>query len=90
VSDHIFGELTTVAAWRGKPTWYAVSRQDRTIAPPLQRHLAERMEAETMMVDGGHLALVSHSEEIADLIVRAATSLSEQASTIQVPRGGPA
>jgi pimeloyl-ACP methyl ester carboxylesterase len=28
---------TTVAAWRSKPSWYAVSRQDRTIDPDLER-----------------------------------------------------
>jgi pimeloyl-ACP methyl ester carboxylesterase len=88
VSDHLFSELTTAAAWREKPTWYAVSRQDRTISPPLQRHLAERMEAETILVDGGHLALVSHSAEIADLIVGAATSLSERTPTTPIPPGG--
>jgi pimeloyl-ACP methyl ester carboxylesterase len=65
-------EKTTTAAWRSKPTWYAVSKQDRTINPDLQRFLAKRMNATTIEVDAGHLALVSHPKEIANLILDAA------------------
>lgn len=34
---------TTMAAWRSKPSWYAISKQDRTISPDLQRYMAARM-----------------------------------------------
>jgi pimeloyl-ACP methyl ester carboxylesterase len=63
---------TTVAAWRSKPSWYAVSKQDRTIAPELERYMAARMKAKTIEVDAGHLSLVSHAKEISDLILAAA------------------
>jgi len=36
---------TTHAAWRSKPSWYAVSTEDRTIDPDLQRFMAKRMGA---------------------------------------------
>ena len=65
-------EKTTAAAWRSKPSWYAVSKQDRTINPELERFLAKRMNATTIEVDSGHLSLVSHPREIADLILAAA------------------
>ena len=65
-------EKTTAAAWRSKPSWYAVSKQDRTINPELERFLARRMNATTIEVDSGHLSLVSHPREIADLILAAA------------------
>jgi pimeloyl-ACP methyl ester carboxylesterase len=65
-------EKTTTAAWRSKPSWYAVSRQDRTINPDLERFLAKRMNATTIEVDSGHLSLVSHPKEIAALILAAA------------------
>ena len=29
----LFGRRTTVAAWRNKPSWYAVSKLDQTISP---------------------------------------------------------
>src|SRR6266516_6998799 len=40
-------EKTTNAAWRTKPTFYAVSTQDRTINPDLERFMAKRMSAKT-------------------------------------------
>ena len=36
---------TTQAAWRSKPSWYAVSTEDRTINPDLERFMARRMGA---------------------------------------------
>ncbi len=68
----LFNDRTTVAAWRQKPTFYAVSRQDQTIAPELERFLAKRMNAKTVELDAGHLSLVSHADAIADLILEAA------------------
>lgn len=63
---------TTVAAWHDKPTWYAVSRQDRTIDPELQRFMAQRMKASTVELDASHVSLLSQPRAVADLIVKAA------------------
>jgi pimeloyl-ACP methyl ester carboxylesterase len=68
----IFAEHTTATAWKNKPTYYAVSKQDRTIAPEFERFLAKRTNARTIELDAGHLSMVSHPKEIADLIIRAA------------------
>jgi pimeloyl-ACP methyl ester carboxylesterase len=72
VSASLFADRTTVAAWRSKPSWYAVSRQDRTTSPQLERFLAKRMKAKTIELDSGHLSLVTHPRQITDLILRAA------------------
>jgi pimeloyl-ACP methyl ester carboxylesterase len=71
VSERLFQDRTTVAAWRSKPTWYAISRQDRTISPELQRFMAERMQATTVEIDAGHLSLITHPQEVAQLILGA-------------------
>jgi pimeloyl-ACP methyl ester carboxylesterase len=63
---------TTQAAWRSKPSFYAVSTEDRTIDPDLQRFMAKRMEAATIEVKASHLSLISHPQEITDLILQAA------------------
>jgi pimeloyl-ACP methyl ester carboxylesterase len=63
---------TTVAAWRVKPSWYAVSKQDRTINPDLERFMAARMKATTVELDAGHCSLVSHAPEITTPILQAA------------------
>jgi pimeloyl-ACP methyl ester carboxylesterase len=68
----LFGGRTTAAAWQTKPSWYAVSKLDETISPDLERFLANRMKAHTIEVNAGHLSLVSHPREIADLILEAA------------------
>ncbi len=63
---------TTVAAWRLKPTWYAVSTQDRTIDPDLQRFMAQRMGAKTIELPASHVSLLSRPQEVANLIISAA------------------
>jgi pimeloyl-ACP methyl ester carboxylesterase len=63
---------TTHAAWRSKPSFYAVSTEDRTIDPDLERFMAKRMGATTIEVKASHLSLISHPQEIADLILQAA------------------
>jgi pimeloyl-ACP methyl ester carboxylesterase len=68
----LFDGRTTAAAWHSKPSWYAVSKLDQTINPDLERFLAKRMNATTVELEAGHLSLVSHPKEIADLILAAA------------------
>ena len=71
VSDTLFADRTTVAAWRSRPSWYAISRQDRTISPGLQRFMAGRMEATTVEIEAGHLSLITHPAEVTQLIMSA-------------------
>jgi pimeloyl-ACP methyl ester carboxylesterase len=63
---------TTHAAWRSKPSFYAVSTEDRTINPDLERFMAKRMGAKTIEVKASHLALISQPNAIAGLILEAA------------------
>src|SRR6202048_1169060 len=72
VSDTLFSGKTTQAAWRSKPSWYAISTDDRTISPELEHFMANRMKANTIEVKASHLSLISHPQEIADLILNAA------------------
>jgi pimeloyl-ACP methyl ester carboxylesterase len=62
---------TTHAAWRSKPSFYAVSTEDRTINPDLQRFMAKRMGATTIELKSSHLSLLSHPHEISALILEA-------------------
>ena len=63
---------TTQAAWRSKPSFYAVSTEDRTINPDLERFMAKRMGAKTVEVKASHLSLISQPDEITRLILEAA------------------
>jgi pimeloyl-ACP methyl ester carboxylesterase len=72
ISDQLFQARVTQAAWRTKPGFYQVSKLDRTINPDLQRFMAGRMKAKTVELDAGHLAIVSHARQVAELILDAA------------------
>jgi pimeloyl-ACP methyl ester carboxylesterase len=63
---------TTHAAWHSKPSWYAVSTEDRTIDPELQRFMAKRMGAKTIEVKASHLSLISQPDVVTKLILEAA------------------
>src|SRR5450755_2162035 len=46
-------------AWRSKPSWYLIATEDRMIAPPPQRMMAERVGARTTEAPGSHAIYVS-------------------------------
>ncbi|MGK6317366.1 alpha/beta hydrolase [Neorhizobium sp. DT-125] len=62
----------TDAAWRSKPAYYAVSGEDRTINPELQRYLAKRMGAKTIELPASHLSIISQPREVSELVLEAA------------------
>lgn len=62
---------TTQAAWRSRPSFYAVSAKDRTIDPDLERFMAQRMGARTIELQSSHVSLISHPQDIAGLILEA-------------------
>jgi len=64
IADTLFASRTTAAAWKLRPSWYAVSKQDRTTSPELERFLASRMRAKTIEVDAGHLSLITHRRRL--------------------------
>lgn len=62
----------TQAAWRSKPSFYAVSTEDRTINPGLERFMAKRMRAKTIEVKASHVSMISQPQVITRLILEAA------------------
>jgi hypothetical protein len=63
---------TTRGAWRSKPSFYAVSTEDRTINPDLERFMAKRMGAKTIEVKASHVSMISHPEVTTQLIIEVA------------------
>jgi len=72
ISDELFQARVTQAAWRSRPTFYQVAKLDRIIDPDLQRFMAGRMKAKTVELAAGHLGILTHAREVADLILQAA------------------
>jgi pimeloyl-ACP methyl ester carboxylesterase len=72
IASSIFAETMGVPAWKSLPSWYLVATQDQAIPPDAERMFANRMGATTIEVPSGHLAMVSHPDETAQLIKTAA------------------
>ena len=61
-----------VPAWKAVPSWYLVATNDEAIPPDAERLFATRMGATTVEVPSSHVAMVSHPDEVAQLIKTAA------------------
>jgi pimeloyl-ACP methyl ester carboxylesterase len=68
----VFGAKVTNAAWKTKPSWYVVAGKDRMIQPDLERKFAKVMKAKTITVPSSHVAMLTHPNEVANLIIDAA------------------
>ena len=75
VSVSAFGDAMGIPAWKSLPSWYLVATNDQAIAPDEERFFAKRMGATTVEVVSGHVAMVSHPDEVANLIVMAAEAV---------------
>jgi pimeloyl-ACP methyl ester carboxylesterase len=62
-------------AWKQIPSFYLVASQDRVIDPAAERVMAERSNSVTVEIDSSHVAMISHPDEVADLIRQAAASI---------------
>jgi pimeloyl-ACP methyl ester carboxylesterase len=71
VQPSLLTEPSGPPAWKQLPTWYQVSESDHIIPPDLERMFAQRMNATTISFDSSHASLVSHPDEIAQLILNA-------------------
>ena len=67
-----FNDVLDTPAWRSLPSWYLVATEDEAIPPDVERLFAQRMGATTIEVAASHVAMVSHPQEVADLIAAAA------------------
>jgi pimeloyl-ACP methyl ester carboxylesterase len=67
-----FDDVMTGPAWKLLPSWYLVAQDDQALFPDAQRMFANRMDATTIEVPSGHLAMVSHPAEVARLAETAA------------------
>src|SRR5262245_46443011 len=73
--DALNGAVTQ-PAWQSKPSWYLVATDDRMIPPPAQRAMSKRAGSSVVEARGSHAIYVSQPEAVANLISKAAKSLS--------------
>jgi pimeloyl-ACP methyl ester carboxylesterase len=75
VAAAAFQDVMGVPAWRSVPTWYMVATADEAIPPDAERQFATRMGATTVEVPSSHVAMVSHPDEVTQLIETAAKAV---------------
>jgi pimeloyl-ACP methyl ester carboxylesterase len=62
----------TEPAWRKKPSWYLVAKDDGMIPPPAQRMMASRAGAHVTESPGSHAIFISNPDVVAEVIRQAA------------------
>jgi len=79
LASSAFTDVMGVPAWKSLPTWYLVAQNDEAIPPDAERQFAARMGATTVEVPSSHVAMVSHPQQVAQLIEKAAESVGAAA-----------
>lgn len=71
----LFNQKVEGTAWRSKPSWYIVAKNDRTVHPELERFVAKRMGATTYELDSSHVPMLSQPSVVLDVIRTAANAV---------------
>jgi pimeloyl-ACP methyl ester carboxylesterase len=78
LSASALGDVMGTPAWKSLPTWYAVAANDEAIPPDVERLFAKRMGATVVELTSGHVGMVSHPEQVADLIETAVQGVTSR------------
>jgi pimeloyl-ACP methyl ester carboxylesterase len=77
INTSILAEKSGPPAWKQLPTWYQISENDHMIPPAVEQMFAKQMNATTISLPSSHASLVSHPNEIAQLILNATKGTSK-------------
>lgn len=83
----VFAAPVTMAAWRSKPSWAVIAREDRAFGEGMLLHMARRMNADITEVPGSHALFMTQAQAVSDVIERAAREAHQHASEAQPPTG---
>jgi pimeloyl-ACP methyl ester carboxylesterase len=72
----LFGQKLDGVAWKSKPSWYIVAREDRTVHPDLERFVAKRMGAKTVETQTSHVPMLSKPDVVINAIREAASAVA--------------
>ncbi|PKB18803.1 alpha/beta fold hydrolase [Flavobacterium sp. 5] len=64
----IFGDKSGEPAWKTKPSWYIVAKDDKGLHPDLERFMAKRIKAKITEIEASHVVMVSHPKEVLAVI----------------------
>ena len=73
----LFTQKIEGTAWKTKPTWYIVAKNDQTVHPDLERFVAKRMGANTVEAASSHVPMLSQPNLVLDVIRKAASAVQK-------------
>jgi len=62
-------------AWESRPSWYIVAEKDHMIDPAAQREAAKKIKATVTSLPTSHVPMLSRPQDVADVIIAAASSI---------------
>ena len=66
-----FVDPSGAPAWKTIPSWSLIGTQDFVIPLALQEHMTSRAGAHVTRVEAGHLSLITHPDDVTDVILAA-------------------
>ena len=72
VAAKCFGVPLTQAAWKTKPAWAVLARDDKSITPDIQRKMYQRSGTAVTEIRGSHVVFIAQPKAVADVIEAAA------------------
>lgn len=72
----VFATRLTQAAWRTKPSWAVIAKEDKAFGEGMLVHMATRINAQITEVPGSHAVFMTQPKAVADVIERAARTVS--------------
>jgi pimeloyl-ACP methyl ester carboxylesterase len=79
----LFNQRMDGTAWRAKPSWYIVAKNDRTVHPDLERFVAKRMGAKIYETDRSHVPMLSNPRLVIDVIRTAANAVTDTQASMR-------
>jgi pimeloyl-ACP methyl ester carboxylesterase len=74
-AQDLFNQKVKGTAWKSKPSWYIVGKNDRTVHPDLERFVAKRMRATVTELDSSHVPMLSQPDRVIAVILAAAAAV---------------
>ena len=72
-AQSVFGAKNSIPAWKEKPSWYIVAKNDQAINPDLERLMAKRINAVTVETLSNHVVMLTQPNIIIKIIKETTT-----------------
>ncbi|PVX30565.1 alpha/beta hydrolase [Sphingomonas pokkalii] len=84
INMSVFGTRLTQAAWRTRPSWAVIAKQDKAFGAGMLMHMAKRIGAKITEVPGSHAVFMTQPKAIARVIDSAAQDIGSAPSVAKV------